>query len=182
MLREAGLKAWPVLIPTQDTYNLNPDFQAVIFVTDRRGIERRLVFMDPTAELFFGDLPTGDQARRVLIFRPKAMRCRNASFSRRYQSARAGVEIFPQNNRYFGLRSHRRGVSQGQRTAAVHAAGYDQDASQRIQEIAWRGAGGYDISGLVTGSSGSPGYSFAAGLFIRGRFAYSPGWLTPTLL
>ncbi|MFZ2384837.1 MAG: DUF3857 domain-containing protein [Candidatus Omnitrophota bacterium] len=72
MLREAGLKAWLVLIPTRDTYNLNVDFPAVIFDHCIAAVELngRLIFMDPTAETCsFGDLPPGDQARRVLVFR-----------------------------------------------------------------------------------------------------------------
>jgi len=72
MLREAGLKAWLVLIPTRETYNLSADFPAVIFDHCIAALELggKLIFMDPTAETCsFGDLPPGDQARRVLVFR-----------------------------------------------------------------------------------------------------------------
>ncbi|MCX5714280.1 MAG: DUF3857 domain-containing protein [Candidatus Omnitrophica bacterium] len=70
MFKEAGIGAWPVLIPTKDSYNLNPDFPGVFFdhcicVTSING---KVIFLDPTAETCpFGDLPAGDQARRVLV-------------------------------------------------------------------------------------------------------------------
>ncbi len=72
MLREAGLKAYPVLIPTKQYYNLNEDLPsglfnhciAVLFLKDRK------IFLDPTAETCsFGDLPLGDQGRKVLVFK-----------------------------------------------------------------------------------------------------------------
>lgn len=72
MLKELGLKAWPVLIPTKDTYNLNPEFPAIFFnhciaVAELNG---ELIFLDPTAETCaFGDLPSQDQGRRVLVIK-----------------------------------------------------------------------------------------------------------------
>lgn len=74
MLKEAGIDAWPVLIPTRDSYNLDESFPSMLFnhciVAARLG--DRTVFMDPTAETCsFGDLPAGDQNRNVLIFTPE---------------------------------------------------------------------------------------------------------------
>jgi hypothetical protein len=91
MLKEAGFTAWPVLIPTKECYNLNEDFPSVLFdhciaavsvnpirnakaIIDKgkisNGVKDKVVFVDPTAETCsFGDLPSGDQDRRVLIFK-----------------------------------------------------------------------------------------------------------------
>jgi len=72
MLKEAGLTAHPVLIATKSYYNMNDDFPsgifnhciAVLYLKDKP------VFLDPTAETCsFGDLPLGDQARKVLVFK-----------------------------------------------------------------------------------------------------------------
>ena len=71
MLRHAGLKGYPLLIPTRGTYPMHEDFPAVIFnhaisVVDIGG---RLIFMDPTAETTaFEYVPLADQDRLVLVF------------------------------------------------------------------------------------------------------------------
>jgi tetratricopeptide (TPR) repeat protein len=73
MLREAGLAAWPVLIGTKDGYNLDPDFPAMLFnhAIAVVSLNDRLFFLDPTAETCsFGDLPSGDQDRTVMVIRP----------------------------------------------------------------------------------------------------------------
>ncbi|MCX5704894.1 MAG: DUF3857 and transglutaminase domain-containing protein [Candidatus Omnitrophica bacterium] len=70
MLKYAGFKAWPVLIPTKDCYNLNPDFPAMNFNHCIASVllNDKIIFLDPTAETCsFGDLPAGDQARTVFI-------------------------------------------------------------------------------------------------------------------
>jgi len=70
MLKEAGFAAWPVLIATKEYYNLNTDFPAVLFnhAIAAVSIKDQVVFLDPTAETCsFGDLPTDDQARKVLL-------------------------------------------------------------------------------------------------------------------
>ena len=71
MLRVMGVKAYPVLIPTQDVANLDPEvprptaFNHEIAAMEVKG---RLLFMDTTAEVTpLGDLPAGDQDRRVLV-------------------------------------------------------------------------------------------------------------------
>jgi len=72
MLKEAGFTAWPVLIPTKECYNLNEDFPSVLFdhCIAAVSVKDKVVFVDPTAETCsFGDLPSGDQNRRVLIFK-----------------------------------------------------------------------------------------------------------------
>jgi tetratricopeptide (TPR) repeat protein len=72
MLQEAGLSSWPVLIPTREYYNLNPDFPAPLFdhCIAAVELEGKLIFMDPTSRTAsFRDLPFVDQARKVLIFK-----------------------------------------------------------------------------------------------------------------
>ena len=70
MLREAGIPSWPVLIPTKEAYNLNEDFPEMLFdhCIAACALEGKLIFMDPTAQTCsFNDLPSGDQARSVLL-------------------------------------------------------------------------------------------------------------------
>lgn len=72
MLKEAGFTAWPVLIPTKDCYNLNPDFPSMLFdhCIAAVSLEGKTVFLDPTAQTCsFGDLPPVDQRRRVAVFK-----------------------------------------------------------------------------------------------------------------
>jgi hypothetical protein len=72
MLKEAGLKASLVLIGTKQYYNLNNDFPSVLFnhAIAALYLENKIIFLDPTAETCsFGDLPLGDQNRRVLVFK-----------------------------------------------------------------------------------------------------------------
>ena len=70
MLKEAGLSAWPVLIPTKDYYNAEKEFPAVLFnhCIAAVSLSGRLYFLDPTCETCaFGDLPAADQNRTVLV-------------------------------------------------------------------------------------------------------------------
>ena len=72
MLRLAGLEAYPVLIGTKEHYNLKEDFPAGLFNHCIAAVKfkDKLIFMDPTAQTCsFGDLPSGDQARKVLLFK-----------------------------------------------------------------------------------------------------------------
>ncbi len=72
MLRFAGCKAWPVLIPTRDYLALNEDFPSMLFNHAIACVEvdGETIFMDPTAETCaFADLPSGDQGRAVLVVR-----------------------------------------------------------------------------------------------------------------
>jgi hypothetical protein len=68
MLRAQGFKAYPVLIGTYDSLDLNKDFPSIAFnhciaVVDFQG---QWIFMDPTGEtVTFGDLPAMDQDRLV---------------------------------------------------------------------------------------------------------------------
>lgn len=80
MLKEAGFKAYPVLIPTKGYYNLNPDFPVVFFNHCIAAvlIEDKVVFLDPTVETCaFGDLPADDQDRRVLVFKEDGYEIKN---------------------------------------------------------------------------------------------------------
>ena len=76
MLRYAGFKAYPVLIPTRSVYPIDKDFPSINFNHAICGLKYkdRLIFMDPTAETTsFKDLPLGDQNRDVMVFGKKAM-------------------------------------------------------------------------------------------------------------
>lgn len=83
MLKEVGIKACPVLIPTRQQYNLDPDFPSIIFdhciaVVFLKG---KQVFLDPTAETCsFGDLPPGDQGRKVLVFNEEGYKIETTPF------------------------------------------------------------------------------------------------------
>ncbi|MCX5711295.1 MAG: DUF3857 domain-containing protein [Candidatus Omnitrophica bacterium] len=71
MLKEAGLDAWPVLIPTKADYNLSADFPTVQFnhCIAALSLNGQVIFMDPTASTCsFDDLPADDQERMVLVF------------------------------------------------------------------------------------------------------------------
>jgi len=89
MLKEAGLSAWPVLIPTKDCYNLNPDFPSVIFnhCIAAVSLEDKVIFLDPTAETTaFGDLPAADQGRRVFIAQESAYQIQSIPLSEAKQN------------------------------------------------------------------------------------------------
>ncbi len=71
MLREAGIKAHLVLIGTRGTFSMIEDFPELVFnhAIACAEIDGEIIFMDPTAETCsFGDLPGGDQGRKVLVF------------------------------------------------------------------------------------------------------------------
>ena len=70
MLKDAGFSAYPVLIGTKDYYNLAEDFPTMLFNHAIAAVmlKDQAVFLDPTAETCsFGDLPSADQARKVLL-------------------------------------------------------------------------------------------------------------------
>ena len=72
MLKSAGFSAYPVLIGTRGNPAPQDDIPADIFNHCIAAVELdgRLIFLDITAEVCsFGDLPAGDQQRRVLVFR-----------------------------------------------------------------------------------------------------------------
>jgi len=74
MLKEIGVEAYPVLIGTKGVVIAPDDFPSIIFnhciVLARVGDET--IFLDPTGEtVLFGDLPGGDQGRKVLVFYEK---------------------------------------------------------------------------------------------------------------
>ncbi|MCX7661782.1 MAG: hypothetical protein N2Z79_03760, partial [Candidatus Omnitrophica bacterium] len=72
MLREAGLKAYPVLIGTKDYFNLYVDFPSVLFnhCIVMLELKEKNIFLDPTCTTCsFGDLPVDDQERKVLVFK-----------------------------------------------------------------------------------------------------------------
>lgn len=71
MLRYAGISAYPVLVGTKGSYLLDEEFPTLIFnhAICLAKIGQKLVFLDPTAETTsFGDLPGGDQNRKVFVF------------------------------------------------------------------------------------------------------------------
>jgi transglutaminase-like putative cysteine protease len=80
MLKEAGFRAFPVLIPTRESYNLNEDFPAIFFnhCIAAVSLKDKIVFLDPTAETCsFGDLPEADQGRQVLLVQEGGYKIQN---------------------------------------------------------------------------------------------------------
>lgn len=74
MLRYAGISAYPVLIGTKGSYLLDEEFPTLIFnhAIVLAKVGEKMVFLDPTAETTsFGDLPGGDQDRKVFVFYEK---------------------------------------------------------------------------------------------------------------
>ena len=72
-MRQAGLDAYPVLIPTRDVYPIDDDKPSVNFNHAIAAINLgdELIFMDATSSTTsLGDLPLGDQMRKVLVFFP----------------------------------------------------------------------------------------------------------------
>ncbi|MFA6281077.1 MAG: DUF3857 and transglutaminase domain-containing protein, partial [Candidatus Omnitrophota bacterium] len=71
MMREAGLRAYPVLIPTRGIYDMKKDFPSVVFdhAISAVVLGGKTIFMDATAQtVAFSDIPLGDQERNVLVF------------------------------------------------------------------------------------------------------------------
>ena len=71
MLQEAGIEAFPVLISTSDSLNIEENMPALLFnhAIAATKIDSKLVFMDATATTTsFSDLPTDDEDRLVLVF------------------------------------------------------------------------------------------------------------------
>jgi len=71
MFKAAGLKAYPVLIPTRDNYPVDIDFPSLNFnhAICALDLEGQLIFMDPTSETTpFREIPISDQDRPVLVF------------------------------------------------------------------------------------------------------------------
>ncbi|MFH1678690.1 MAG: DUF3857 domain-containing protein [Candidatus Omnitrophota bacterium] len=71
MLKEIDVECYPVLIGTDDYLDLEEDFPSVNFnhcIAAVR-LDGELIFLDPTCETCsFGNLPSGDQQRKVLVF------------------------------------------------------------------------------------------------------------------
>ena len=71
MLKEIGVKAYPVIIGTKGMVAIDANFPALTFnhcivLVDLNG---KLIFVDPTAETaLFGDLPDADQGRKVFVY------------------------------------------------------------------------------------------------------------------
>ena len=71
MLKEAGFDAYLVLIGTKGVFKLEESFPALLFnhAIASVKINDELIFLDPTGETVgFGDLPSGDQDRKVFVF------------------------------------------------------------------------------------------------------------------
>lgn len=71
MMREAGLRAFPVLIPTREVYPISEQFPSVNFNHAIAALKHKdtFIFMDATSPTTaFKDLPLGDQERNALIF------------------------------------------------------------------------------------------------------------------
>jgi len=74
LMKEAGLDAYPVLIPTRSNYPIDKDFPSISFnhAIAAVRIDDEFIFMDPTSDTTgFGDIPLSDQGRNVLLFLEK---------------------------------------------------------------------------------------------------------------
>jgi len=84
MLRQAGIRAWPVLIGTKDFYNLNDDLPNMIFnhCIAAAEVNGKMVFFDTTARVCsFGDIPRDDQDRKVLLCAEEGYKILNTPLS-----------------------------------------------------------------------------------------------------
>lgn len=69
-LKEAGVRAYPVLIGTKDMPKLQEDLPSALFnhCIAAVDIDGEIIFLDPTGEtVLFGDLPAADQDREVFV-------------------------------------------------------------------------------------------------------------------
>ena len=73
LMRQAGLDAYPVLIPTREVYSISKDQPSVNFnhAIAAINLNNELIFMDATSSTTsFEGLPLDDQMRKVLVFFP----------------------------------------------------------------------------------------------------------------
>ncbi len=73
MLEAAGIEAYPVLISTFDSLDMQEDLPSLMFNHAIAAVEAdgKIVFMDATGTtVSFGDLPVDDQDRETLVFFP----------------------------------------------------------------------------------------------------------------
>jgi tetratricopeptide (TPR) repeat protein len=71
MLEAAGIEAYPVLISTSDSLDVQEDMPSILFdhAIAATKLNGKVVFMDATgATVSFADLPPGDQGRLALVF------------------------------------------------------------------------------------------------------------------
>ena len=71
MLKRSGISAYPVLIGTRGCWVLDEEFPILTFnhAIVAAKVDGKTVFLDPTAETAsFGDFPSSDQDRKVLVF------------------------------------------------------------------------------------------------------------------
>jgi hypothetical protein len=71
MLEVAGLKSYPVLIPTRRAYSIDENFPSINFNHAICALKngKELIFMDPTSEVTpFREVPLADQKRKVMVF------------------------------------------------------------------------------------------------------------------
>ncbi len=71
LLKEAGIDAYPVLIPTRRMYPITKDFPSITFnhAIAAVKVDDNYIFMDPTSNTTpFGEIPLADQNRLVLLF------------------------------------------------------------------------------------------------------------------
>lgn len=81
MLKEAGISAWPVLIPTKELYDLNGDFPTMYFnhAICMANLGGKDYILDPTAETCsFADLPPQDQDRGILVIKENTFEIRKS--------------------------------------------------------------------------------------------------------
>lgn len=102
MLREANLTAYPVLIGTEGVIALQDDFPMSVFnhAIAVLKLNEEYIFLDPTAEtVSFGDLPSPDQGRKVLVFfEDKYQIMQTPDFGVKHNSLRSETNIIINND------------------------------------------------------------------------------------
>ena len=92
MLQEAGIKSYPVLIGTDEYIDLQEEFPSINFNHCIVCVEinEELVYLDPTCSTCsFGNLPSDDQNRKVLVFTEAGYRIETTPiYPARYNSLR----------------------------------------------------------------------------------------------
>jgi tetratricopeptide (TPR) repeat protein len=143
LLREAGLDAYPVLIPTRSSYPISKDFPSINFNHAIAAVylKGNFIFMDPTSDTTpFGQLPLADQDRMVLLFSPKNYQILKTPLSRENQiDYQMDIDIKSSENANIKRRVWSKGYfASGYRSYLKysHPSRIKEDISQRIAEIA----------------------------------------------
>jgi len=152
MLRVLGVKAYPVLIPTQDVANLDPQvprptaFNHEIAAMETGG---KLLFMDTTAEVTpLGDLPAGDQDRRVLVVKGgKALLAKTPLFppQKNVEGYRGTFELSPKGDLTGTMEFYYKGLYAGMERY-LFLTSTPQAIQRHVEQMATSISPGFDVA------------------------------------